>query len=390
MGQGILATGGCGLCSPTDTYVHAASFREEQICGINGQQYGEENVRNGSKGSNTSRMESISPRPVALLTSEEEDEERRRMMAVGKKGKRTSVSAEAVDESAIKNYRCPFYSKPDSAKRRIADTLRSNEKMQLLGIDRFGQMQLDEMVGAFQEKVIPKDHDVIRQGDNGDCLYIIDEGSFDIFVARSNEDGRPGPSVKVATFGPGALFGELALMYQAPRAATVRCTTPNAAVWSLAREPFQMLLKRCGVQAVEQYSGWLTRVEIFGVLNKHEISKIADACESVLFDEGENIISQGEDGDAFYILEEGMCGVFIGTPEEPSGEKQVLIYDRQGDYFGELALLNNEPRKATVRAISDASCIKIDKENFLNLLGPINDRLKAQASQYPKYASALR
>lgn len=234
------------------------------------------------------------------------------------------------------------------------------------------------MVMAFQEKTIEQDHNVITQGDEGDCLYIIDEGNFDIYVARPDDTGKLGAPFKVTNFGEGMLFGELALMYSAPRAATVKCATPTARVWSLDREPFQMLLKRCGIQMVEQYSGWLTGVDMLKPLNLHEISMLADACENVLLDEGEVIYQQGDEGDALYILEDGQCGAFVETDD---GEQLVKSYTEQGEYFGSLALLNDAPRQTTVKATTDANVLRISKETFEGMLGPIKDRLQTRAAE---------
>lgn len=300
--------------------------------------------------------------------------------------RRRSFSAESADDAKIRNYKCPVYPKSVDANQKITEALRNNQKMQILGILNLRAEDLGELVGAFQPRTIVQNEDVIRQGDIGDCLYIVEEGNFDIFVARLNDDGSWAAPARVANFGEGSLFGELAIMYTAPRAATVRCATPSARVWSLDREPFQMMLKRCGVQMVEQYSGWLTEVPILKVLNNLEISRLADACETVLFDQGETVMEQGDEGDAFYILEDGTAAAFIDTEH---GEEMVKVYERQGDYFGELALINNAPRKASVRTTSDAALLKISKEQFDDLLGPIQDRLKAVSHEYPQYADAL-
>jgi cAMP-dependent protein kinase regulator len=322
--------------------------------------------------------------------AEETEEDRKREDEIRAKAvsnkRRCSFSAESANDAEIKNFKCPSFPKSPADKKKIGDALKANSKMQILGIDRCQPADFDELVMAFKEGTVSQNQDVIKQGDQGDCLYIVNEGDFDIFVARQNDDGSFGAPSKVATFGPGSLFGELSIMYSAPRAATVRCVSPAAKVWSLDRKSFQMMLKRCGVQMVEQYSGWLTEVDVLKCLNSHEISKLADACESELLDADTVIMQQGDEGDAFYILEEGSCVAFINGP---SGEQVVKTYEKQGEYFGELALINNAPRKASVKTTSDSSVLKITKEQFVDLLGPINDRLKDLASKYPAIAAAL-
>jgi len=316
----------------------------------------------------------------SLTADQKEDAKEKQLMNRGaSETRRKSISGEGVSEESIKNFKCPSYPKPDEAKAKIQETVKSNDKMKTLGLDRFGEAEMEELCMAFHERIVSFDEDVIIQDEKGDRLYIVDEGNFDIFVARAGDDGVLGAPAKVANFGPGSLFGELALMYSAPRAATVRCATPTGRLWSLDREPFTMMLRRCGVQMVEQYSGWLTGVEILNKLNKHEIGLLADASESILLDEGEEICLQGDEGDAFYILEDGTCAAFLDTPE---GERLVKSYEKQGEYFGELALLTESTRKLTVKATSEASVFKIDKDTFHQQLGPIKERLQAKALDY--------
>merc|ERR1712228_1112824 len=65
-------------------------------------------------------------------------------------------------------------------------------------------------------------------------------------------------------------------------------------------------------------------------------------------------------------------------------------YERRGEYFGELALLTDEPRKATIRATGvGATVAVISRNDFEKLLGPLKDTLKKYAAEYPQYAEIL-
>jgi cAMP-dependent protein kinase regulator len=90
------------------------------------------------------------------------------------------------------------------------------------------------------EKRIPKEGVVvIRQGDVGDFFYVVEEGSFDFYIKSPKSTSALGD--KVGSVGPGGSFGELALMYNAPRAASVVSTSP-AVLWALDRITFRRIL----------------------------------------------------------------------------------------------------------------------------------------------------
>jgi len=248
---------------------------------------------------------------------------------------------------------------------------------------------VEDIINAFEETTAPRGIEIIKQGDQGDCLYIVSEGEVDVFVARPGPDGTMplGRGSKVVSLGPGSLFGELALMYSSPRAATVEIASPVCKLWKLDREPFKMLLAKNNQKTYEMYEGWLSEVDILKSLNHFELSKLSELLESTLYDTGEVIIQQGLPGETFYILEDGTCSAFISGTE---GEKKVKDYEKQGDYFGEIALLKEVPRKATVRATgSGATVLSISIEDFTAVLGPIQDVLRQDIDKYPQYAEFL-
>lgn len=301
------------------------------------------------------------------------------------RARRAGIAAASVDKKTLDEYKAPIYEKDSATRAMLEEVIQKNEKMQVL----FGHIKdaaRANVIDAFFSKKVSQGEDIIRQGEEGDCLYVVASGSVDVFVARANTQGDRGS--KVVTLGKGALFGELALMYSAPRAATVVAASPDVQLWALAQEPFKMLLVQSSQQQYALYEGWLRQVEIFKTLNQFELSKLSDMLDTELFCEGEVIINQGEVGDKFYLLEEGECTAFISGP---SGEQQVMVYSQQGRYFGELALLNEEPRKATVRATNgDCVVASLQKEDFIGTLGPIKEILMKNAATYEKFAEHFK
>jgi len=296
-----------------------------------------------------------------------------------------------MDPSRIADFQKPVYEKDAKTRAFLEKVLKENDKMQVL-IGHIKDTGLNDIVNAFFRKVVKKGDHIIRQGEDGDCLYIIASGTVDVFVNRSEAPANGG---RVASLGDkacdlseGALFGELALMYSAPRAATVIAASNEVVLWALEQKPFKMLVCGSSMAQTTLYEGWLADVPILKSLNRYELSRLSDLLDSTLYTEGEVIITQGEVGDCFYILEDGECAAFI---EGPSGEVMVKNYTQQGDYFGELALLNDEPRKATVRATGEGCSVAwLSKDDFFNLLGPIQELLKGHVAEYEQAIADLK
>jgi cAMP-dependent protein kinase regulator len=170
---------------------------------------------------------------------------------------------------------------------------------------------------------------------------------------------------KVASIEPGGSFGELALMYNAPRAATVISDEPGCILWALDRVTFRRILMESTYSRRRMYEQFLSEVPILSTLSSYERSKIADALETQKFPAGSTIIQEGDKGEAFYLLESGDAEAFKSGTEHP-----VLTY-KKGDYFGELALLNDAPRAASVVSKTEVKVASLGKDGFQRLLGPV-------------------
>jgi cAMP-dependent protein kinase regulator len=293
--------------------------------------------------------------------------------------RRTSVSAESLNptSAAQDNWTPPFYQKTDDQQSRLRAAVAGN-----FLFTHLDEEQASQVLGALQEKPIPaKGIKVITQGDTGDYFYVVETGSFDIFINPSGklESGPDGMGNKVATTGPGGSFGELALMYNAPRAATVVSTEPST-LWQLDRVTFRRILMDSAFQRRRMYESFLEEVKLLSSLTPYERSKIADALETQKYPAGSTIIKQGDVGDHFYILESGEADVF-----KVGGDKPVMHY-KKGDYFGELALLNDAPRAASVVSKTEVKVAMLGKDGFQRLLGPVeaimrrNDPSKAHSA----------
>lgn len=158
-------------------------------------------------------------------------------------------------------------------------------------------------------------------------------------------------------------------MYNAPRAATV-ISTSACTLWALDRITFRRILMDSTFQRRRLYEGFLEEVPLLSTLTKYERSKIADALETQKFPPGTTIIKEGDVGEAFYLLESGKADAFKKGSDCP-----VKHYSK-GDYFGELALLNDAPRAASVISMTEVKVATLSKDGFQRLLGPVESIMR--------------
>lgn len=300
-------------------------------------------------------------------------------------GRRTSVSAESLIptlSSKNSNWTPPFHKKTVDQMERLKKSISGNFLFSHLDDE-----QCTQVLGALMEKPIPvKDIKVITQGDQGDYFYVVETGRFDVYVnsAGSPQPGSGGLGNKVATIEPGGSFGELALMYNAPRAATVISTESACTLWALDRITFRRILMDSTFQRRRLYEGFLETVTILSTLTTYERSKIADALETQKHPAGTIIIKEGDKGEAFYLLESGEAEAFIIGTDGP-----VKHYQR-GDYFGELALLNDAPRAASVIAKTEVKVATLGKDGFQRLLGPVASMMRRISYKAPEEVDPLQ
>ncbi|OTA98751.1 hypothetical protein M426DRAFT_103093 [Hypoxylon sp. CI-4A] len=280
-------------------------------------------------------------------------------------GRRTSVSAESLKPVADvnDNWTPPSYPKTSDQLGRLQKAIEGNFLFSHLDDEQNAQI-----LGALQEKPIPaKDIKVITQGDSGDYFYIVEKGSFDVYVNElgSLQPGPDGMGTKVGTVEAGGSFGELALMYNAPRAATVISSQSGCTLWALDRVTFRRILMESTFARRRLYESFLEEVPLLSSLTPYERSKIADALETKKFPKGYTIIKQGDIGRSFFLLEDGEADTF------KDGSSESVKHYKKGDFFGELALLDDKPRAADVISATEVKVATLGKNAFQRLLGPV-------------------
>ncbi|XP_050425171.1 cGMP-dependent protein kinase, isozyme 2 forms cD5/T2 isoform X1 [Adelges cooleyi] len=176
----------------------------------------------------------------------------------------------------------------------------------------------------------------------------------------------------LSTLAPGKVFGELAILYNCKRTATIKAAT-DCKLWAIERQCFQTIMMRTGLIRQTEYTDFLKSVPIFKDLPEETLIKISDVLEETFYKAGDYIIRQGARGDTFFIINKGKVKVTI--KQSNSIEEKYIRTLQKGDFFGEKALQGEDLRTANIIACDPegVSCLVIDRETFNQLISGLDE-----------------
>ena len=206
---------------------------------------------------------------------------------------------------------------------------------------------------------------LVRQGEPADSFYVLVSGR-----ARVVKADQAGNEIVLATLKPGDSFGESALTESGTRTATVRCSTAVEAL-RLDRSDFLELAEE--VPELKHYvemtarhrslHGFLYEFSNFGRLPVPALRSLVEKLTPIEVPKGDAIIREGDPPGAMFILEKGRARAF----HSDNGAQQNLAFYRDGDFFGELSILNGSPRAASVEAFSDCRLLALEPDAVRDL-----------------------
>jgi len=312
-----------------------------------------------------------SPKTAPMSPDDMDDVESPALQVQPPGRRRGAISAEPIREEDIESYVKKVVPKDYKTMASLSKAIAKNVLFSHLDENE----RSDIFDAMFPVNAMPGEV-IIQQGDEGDNFYIIDTGDVEVYV-----NGE-----KVVQIGEGGSFGELALIYGTPRAATVKASTgTDVKLWGIDRDSYRRILMGSTIRKRKMYEEFLSKVSILENLDKWERLTVADALEAVSFEDGDVVVTQGESGNDFFIILDGSA---IVTQFRNEGDEGVEV-GRLGpsDYFGEIALLLDRPRAATVTARGPLKCVKLDRGRFERVLGPCSEILKRNIQQYNSYVS---
>ncbi|KAG9509600.1 cGMP-dependent protein kinase, isozyme 2 forms cD4/T1/T3A/T3B, partial [Fragariocoptes setiger] len=226
--------------------------------------------------------------------------------------------------------------------------------------------QINEIASCMSIVTQKQNDIIIKEGDVGSKVYVLEEGQIEV-----SKDGK----IMSVIQKPGSVFGELAILYNCTRTATIRAIT-DCKLWAIERQSFQSIMMKSGLLRQRDHIEFLKTVPEFKNLPVETLSKISGLLEENSYKNGDYIIRQGAKGDTFFIISNGQVKVTKTFQDETTGhlvEKYIRSLKR-GDFFGEKALQSEDIRTANIIADGDdVSCLVIDRECFEQFISNLDE-----------------
>jgi len=282
--------------------------------------------------------------------------------SAGPRKSRMAVSSEVVERD--EDWEAPVFEKTAEQEVRLTQALTKCFMFAALSGE-----DLPVLIKAFREVPVTAGTTVINQGDevvsDQPALYVFESGKLSVF--------KTGVEASVFKYDTaGQYFGDLALLYNAPRAATVKADE-DCVLWSIDRNTFNYLVKDAARLAVDKRVAFLAEVEILKALGAEQRATLSDVMNVKFLMKDDLVIKQGDMGKEFFILESGSL--------EARKDGVAVASYTAGMYFGELALLKDAPRACDVVATETCKVLSLDQASFKRIVGDLKGDLEARAAE---------
>ena len=236
--------------------------------------------------------------------------------------------------------------------------------------------QKQEVIDAMQEEKREAGDVVIQQGDKGNYFYVVATGEYGVYLNKVENGTKC-----VKTYQTGETFGELALMYNTPRAATVKCSA-SGSLFSLDRATFRAILMAANKENLDSTASFLKSISLFSDLTDPQRDTLSNVLEECSFGPRETICREGDVADSLYLVREGELVAYKAA----EGKELGVELGRMGVQmvFGESALQGSaetEKRQATVVAATKVTLLKLTRDNFKELFGDLAEVIKFNFNQ---------
>ncbi|XP_018329381.1 cGMP-dependent protein kinase, isozyme 1-like [Agrilus planipennis] len=215
--------------------------------------------------------------------------------------------------------------------------------------------KLQMIVDAMYPKEVKSKEIIIREGTEGHHMYVSASGVYEISIKGKN----------INNFNDNRVFGELAILYNAKRQATIRALK-DGKLWVLDSEIYQKIMVQSAIQKRNELVQFLRNVPKLNKKSDEVLGLVSDLLRNEFFFTGMEIVREGDKGDKFYIITAGS----VSVTKRNEGKVATLT---RGQYFGERALLKEDCRQATVTADAPGvECLTLTRSHFVDYFGDID------------------
>jgi CRP-like cAMP-binding protein len=232
-------------------------------------------------------------------------------------------------------------------------------------IPLFSDLPEDAFIALFEKCPLQRFDEgqlVFEQGDKADAFYVICGGQIRVF----RTDG--GTRKELATLEEGSFFGEMALLSEAPRSASVEAAAEDTQVLVISAEILKELSASYPVvsTALKKFcrqrmlSNLMNQAAIFAPFNRNDRRDLVQKFRARDVGRGDVLVKEGNTSDGLYVVLSGEVEI------EARGHRIATL--KEGQVFGEMSLLTRSPASATVRAVRHTSLLRLPKQDFDSLI----------------------
>jgi len=211
---------------------------------------------------------------------------------------------------------------------------------------------------------IPNGVRICREGESGDSIFIIAQGEVEI--TKRNEQGE---ERLLARLGPGSFFGEFGYFTDSNRHASVEAVGDVELLEIEKAEMDQIIASYPPVKEVmlkfykeRVLENLLVMSPLTAILSVDDRAKLISKFQFQEFKQGESIVNEGDPGDAMFLIKSGRAEVTTIDPKDR--RKLTLARLGSGEFFGEVSLIKNKPRTATITALTPMELLVINRESL--------------------------
>jgi len=276
-----------------------------------------------------------------------------------------------IQDKLAKLYSSRGMKTPEAAKDKDSPAAPAAKKTgEIPAVPLFSDLNQEELIrimgGLSRVKCNPGDW-IIREGDKGDTIYIISSGKVAIYKIVKDEN------LKISDLGEGEFFGEFSFFMSHLRQASVQAEE-EVELLEIKREELDKMVEEYPNVSDILVKFYKDRVldtviaisPLFRGMGTKERKELIGKFELKVLEKGQVVIQEGEKGDSLFLIKDGDFQVSTAG----AGDQPVALATLQsGDFFGEIALISDQPRTATVTALTRGRLMVLSRANFMELAG---------------------